>query len=182
VQHYSPLSAGLRTLPWTGMPIVVSPLAGLLADRIGGRTVVLTGLVLQATGLGWLAAVSTPTVAYADLVPAFVISGIGMAMFFAPVATMVLGTVRRDEEGIASGATNALRELGGVFGVAVLASVFAHHGGYATGQAFVDGLRPAVLVGAGGVGLAALVLLAVPRRTPAPAAASEDLAPVSLAA
>jgi EmrB/QacA subfamily drug resistance transporter len=182
VQHYSPLSAGLRTLPWTGMPIVVSPLAGLLADRIGGRTVVLTGLVLQATGLGWLAAVSTPTVAYADLVPAFVISGIGMAMFFAPVATMVLGTVRRDEEGIASGATNALRELGGVFGVAVLASVFAHHGGYATGQAFVDGLRPAVLVGAGGVGLAALVLLAVPRRTPVPAAASEDLAPVSLAA
>ena len=86
-------------------------------------------------------------------------------MFFAPVATMVLGTVRRDEEGVASGATNALRELGGVFGVAVLAAVFSHSGGYATGQAFVDGLRPAVLVGAGGVALAALALLFVPRRT-----------------
>ena len=170
VQHYSPLSAGLRTLPWTGMPIIVSPLAGLLADRIGGRPVVLTGLLLQATGLAWLAAVSAPDVAYGTLVPAFVVSGIGMAMFFAPVATMVLGSVDRSEEGIASGATNALRELGGVFGVAVLASVFAAHGGYGSGQAFVDGLRPAVGVGAAGVFLAALALLAVPRRTPEAAA------------
>jgi hypothetical protein len=80
---------------------------------------------------------------------------------------MVLATVRRDEEGIASGTTNALRELGGVFGVAVLAAVFSHNGGYATGQAFVDGLRPAVLVGAGGVTLAALALVFVPRRSPA---------------
>jgi EmrB/QacA subfamily drug resistance transporter len=164
VQHYSPLSAGLRTLPWTGMPIVVSPIAGVLADRIGGRPVVLTGLVLQATGLAWLAAVSSPTVPYGDLVPAFVVSGIGMALFFAPVATIVLGTVARNEEGIASGATNALRELGGVFGVAVLASVFARHGGYSSGQAFVEGLRPAVSVGAAGVALAAVALLAVPRQ------------------
>jgi MFS family permease len=136
----------------------------MLADRIGGRPVVLTGLLLQATGLAWLAAVSSPDVAYSSLVPAFIVSGIGMAMFFAPVATMVLGSVRRSEEGIASGATNALRELGGVFGVAVLASVFAARGGYGSGQAFVDGLRPAVAVGAAGVFLAALALLAVPRR------------------
>jgi MFS family permease len=170
VQGYSPLEAGLRTLPWTGMPIVVSPLAGLLADRIGGRPVVMTGLLLQATGLAWLAAVSSPTVAYSALLPAFVVSGTGMAMFFAPVATMVLGTVDRSEEGIASGATNALRELGGVFGVAVLASVFASHGGYADGQAFVDGLRPAVAVGAAGVFLAALAIAAVPGRRSSTAA------------
>src|SRR4051795_2030857 len=164
VQGYSPLSAGLRTLPWTAMPIVVSPVAGLLADRIGGRPVVLTGLLLQSVGLAWLAAVSAPDVAYHSLVPAFIVSGIGMAMFFAPVATMVLGSVSRSEEGIASGATNALRELGGVFGVAVLASVFAARGGYGNGQLFVDGLRPAVAVGAAGVFLAALAMLAVPRR------------------
>jgi len=136
--------------------------------------------LLQALGLGWLAAVAAPTVAYVDLVPAFVISGIGMAMFFAPVATMVLGSVRRDEEGIASGATNALRELGGVFGVAVLASVFSAHGGYASGQAFVDGLRPAVAVGAGGVAIAALVLLAVPRRKVPPVVmAAPELLPIA---
>ena len=164
VQHYSPLEAGLRTLPWTGMPIVVSPIAGIIADRIGGRPVVLAGLLLQATGLAWLAAVSSPTVAYSALLPAFIVSGAGMAMFFAPVATMVLGSVRRSEEGIASGATNALRELGGVFGIAVLASVFSAHGGYTSGLDFVDGLRPAVAVGAGGVFLAAVALLFVPRR------------------
>jgi nitrate/nitrite transporter NarK len=164
VQGYSPLEAGLRTLPWTGMPIVVSPLAGLLADRIGGRPVVMTGLLLQATGLAWLAAVSSPTVAYSTLLPAFIVSGTGMAMFFAPVATMVLSTVDRSEEGIASGATNALRELGGVFGVAVLASVFASHGGYVDAQSFVDGLQPAVAVGAAGVFLAALAIAAVPGR------------------
>jgi hypothetical protein len=87
-----------------------------------------------------------------------------MAMFFAPTAALVLSTVRRDEEGIASGAANALRELGGVFGVAVLASVFAGQGGYGTPHLFALGLRPAVEVGAAVVGLAALVLLLVPRR------------------
>jgi hypothetical protein len=99
------------------------------------------------------------------LVPAFVVSGTGMAMFFAPVATIVLGSVRRNEEGIASGATNALRELGGVFGIAVLASVFNARGGYLSGTDFVNGLRPAVYVGAAGVGLAAALLLLAPRRT-----------------
>jgi EmrB/QacA subfamily drug resistance transporter len=167
MQGYTPLGAGLRMLPWTGMPIVFAPIAGILADRIGARPVVFFGLVLQAIGLGWLAVVMTPTVAYAHIVPALVVSGIGMAMFFAPTAALVLGTVRRDEEGIASGAANALREIGGVFGVSVLASVFASHGGYGTPETFALGLRPAVMVGAVAVGLAALVLLAVPRRQPA---------------
>jgi EmrB/QacA subfamily drug resistance transporter len=162
VQHYSPLSAGLRTLPWTGMPIIVSPLAGALADRIGGKVVVFTGLVLQAIGLTWLALVTSVTVPYSHLIPAFIVSGTGTALFFAPVATVVLGSVHRSEEGIASGATNALRELGGVFGIAVLASVFAARGGYLSGQDFVTGLKAAVGVGAGVVAVAALVMLLVP--------------------
>jgi hypothetical protein len=105
-----------------------------------------------------------------------------MAMFFAPTATLVLGSVRRDEEGIASGATNALRELGGVFGVAVLASVFAAHGGYGSGEQFVNGLRPAVAVGAAGVFVAALALLAVPRRPRrgAPATAPYESEPTAM--
>src|SRR5947208_17049365 len=102
-----------------------------------------------------------------------------MALFFAPVATIVLGSVARNEEGIASGATNAMRELGGVFGVAVLASVFASHGGYTSGAAFVDGLRPAVAVGAAGVFLAAIVLLFVPRRR---VTVVEQAGPVDVAA
>ena len=91
---------------------------------------------------------STPTTPYSDLVIPFMLSGIGMALFFAPVANVVLSTVRRQEEGQASGANNAIRELGGVFGVAVLASIFARVGGYETAESFVDGMVPAVYVGA----------------------------------
>src|SRR6478752_6154958 len=144
VQGYSPLQAGLRILPWTAMPIIVAPIAGALSDRVGGQRIMGVGLTLQAIGLGWIATVSTPTVPYSELVIPFFLSGIGMALFFAPVANVVLSAVRREEEGQASGAANAIRELGGVFGVAVLASIFAHYGGYLSGQDFVDGLRPAV--------------------------------------
>ena len=101
--------------------------------------------------------------AYADQVPGFIISGIGMSLFFAPVANVVLGSVRRDQEGIASGATNAIRELGGVFGIAVLGAVFSARGGYASGASFVVGLSPAVWVGSAAVAAAAAAALLLPR-------------------
>ncbi len=178
VQGYSPLEAGLRTLPWTAMPVLVTPIAGVLSDRIGGRPLLVTGLVLQAIGLGWLAMVTTPTVAYAALVPAFIVSGIGMSLFFAPVANVVLGSVRRDQEGIASGANNAIRELGGVFGIAVLGAVFSARGGYTSGASFVAGLAPAVWVGAAAVAVAAAAALALPRlrKTAAPAGTGQPAA------
>ena len=180
-QGYSPLEAGLRTLPWTGMPMLVAPIAGLLSDRIGSRPLMAAGLALQATGLAWIAAVASPTNAYSSLVIPFVLSGIGMALFFAPVANVVLSAVRPEEEGKASGANNAIRELGGVFGVAVLASVFSHYGGYGTGTSFVNGLTPAVWVGAIVVGAGALAAIAIPRRKP-PVAAAQELEPALEAA
>ncbi len=130
VQGYSPLGSGLRILPWTAMPIFVAPIAGALSDRIGGHRLMGVGLALQAIGLAWIATVSTPTTPYSHFVIPFFISGIGMALFFAPVANVVLSAVRPQEEGKASGANNAIREVGGVFGVAVLASVFSRVGGY----------------------------------------------------
>ena len=181
VQGYSPLQAGLRVLPWTAMPIFVAPLAGALSDRVGGRPLMATGLAMQSVGLAWIAFVSTPTVAYADLVTPFVLSGIGMALYFAPVANVVLSAVRPEEEGQASGANNAIRELGGVFGVAVLASVFAHYGGYGSGQSFVDGLTPAIYVGAGLVAAGALAALGISRKR-RPPQEQEALEPVFEAA
>jgi EmrB/QacA subfamily drug resistance transporter len=178
VQGYSPLDSGLRILPWTAMPIFVAPIAGALSDRIGGRPLMAAGLALQALGLGWLAAVSDPAVEYLTLVPAFVVSGVGMALFFAPVANVVLSAVRPHEEGQASGANNAIRELGGVFGVAVLASVFSSYGGYESGAAFVDGLTPAVYAGAAVVAIGALSALLIPRRRRAIAAEGSERAPV----
>ncbi len=163
-QGYSPLEAGLRVLPWTAMPMIVAPIAGALSDRIGGRLLMGVGLGLQAAGLAWIAAVSSATVGYASLVGPFVLSGIGMGMFFAPVANVVLSAVRPTEEGKASGANNAIREVGGVLGVAVLASLFARYGGYESPVTFNDGLVPALWVGAVVVGIGAALALFIPRR------------------
>ncbi|MET7270283.1 MFS transporter [Streptomyces flaveolus] len=164
VLGYSPTEAGLRMLPWTGMPMLVAPIAGILSDRIGGRPVVATGLFLQAAGLGYLASVITADAGYAAQLPGLIISGIGMALFFAPASALVMSSVLPKEQGIASGANNALREVGGALGIAVMASIFAAQGGYESGQSFVDGLRPAVAVGAGVVALGGVAALLIPGR------------------
>jgi EmrB/QacA subfamily drug resistance transporter len=164
VQHYSPLQSGLRVLPWTAMPMIVAPIAGALSDRLPAHRIIGAGLALQAAGLAWIAAVSTPSTPYADLVAPFAISGIGMGMFFAPIANVVLSSVRSVEEGQASGANNAIRELGGVFGVAVLASIFAHAGGYRTARTFTHGMSTATYVGAAVVALGAVAAFAIRRR------------------
>jgi EmrB/QacA subfamily drug resistance transporter len=171
-QGYSPLEAGLRTLPWTAMPIFVAPLAGVLSDRIGSRPLMAAGLALQAAGLAWLAIVSEATVAYGTLVPGFAMAGTGMALVFAPAANAVLGAVRPDEAGQASGATNTIREIGGVLGVAVLATIFTDAGGFGSPDAFVDGLVPAVWVGAAVLAAGALIALLIPGRPSADQAAA----------
>jgi EmrB/QacA subfamily drug resistance transporter len=163
VQGYSPLQSGLRILPWTAMPILISPLAGAFSDRIGGHRLMGAGLALQASGLAWIAAITTPTTPYADLIAPFALSGMGMALFFAPVANVVLSSVRPEEEGQASGANNAIRELGGVFGVAVLASIFAHYGGYRSGETFAHGMQIAVYVGAAIVAVGSLAAFSIGR-------------------
>ncbi|HEU4658550.1 MAG TPA: DHA2 family efflux MFS transporter permease subunit [Capillimicrobium sp.] len=163
-QGYSPLQAGIRTLPWTAMPVLVAPIAGILSDRIGSRPLMAAGLALQAGALTWLAAVSTPDSAYGSLVVPLMMGGIGMALVFAPSANAILASVRPAEAGQASGATNAIRELGGVLGVAVLASVFSANGSYASQQAFTDGLVAALPIGAAVLAVGAVVALLVPGR------------------
>lgn len=164
VQGYSPLQSGLRILPWTVMPMFVAPIAGAVSDRVGGHRLMAAGLALQGIGLAWIATVSTPTLPYIDIVAPFCLSGLGMALFFAPVANVVLSSVKPSAQGQASGANNAIRELGGVLGVAVLASVFASHGGYHTAATFVNGMSAAVYVGAAVVVLGALAASLIPRR------------------
>ena len=161
-QHYSALQSGLRTLPWTGMPMLVAPIAGLLSDRLGSRVLMFTGLVLQTAALAWFALVLSPTMPYSAVIGPFIIAGIGMALVFAPSANAVLSAVAPHEAGLASGATNAIREVGGVLGIAVLATVFSRAGGYATPQTFVDGLTPALVVGAIVLGVGAVAALFVP--------------------
>ncbi len=164
MQGYSPFGSGLRILPWTLAPMFIAPIAGAMSDRISKKAIIGTGLALQAGALFWMGLVTTPTIAYRDLVAPFIIAGVGMALFFAPMANVVLSAVGREEEGQASGANNAIRELGGVFGVAVLAAVFAHVGGYGSPQSFADGMDAAILIGAGVVALGALAAFLIPSR------------------
>ncbi len=172
VQGYSPLGSGLRILPWTIAPMFVAPIAGALSDRIDPRLMIGVGLSLQAAALAWIASVSTPTVSYSSLVVPFILAGVGMSLFFAPMANVVLATVRQEEEGQASGANNAIREVGAVFGVAVLAAIFAHAGGYETSTTFSDGTNTAVYLGAAVVALGAVAAFAMGRtRRPGEAAA-----------
>src|SRR5215218_4746198 len=176
-QGLSPLEAGIRTLPWTAMPMLVAPWAGILSDRIGSRPLMAMGLALQAGALAWLAAISTPGVAYASLVLPFAMAGAGMALVFAPSANAVLSSVDQRAAGQASGATNAIRELGGVMGIAVLASVFSAHGSYVSPQAYTDGMISAVWVGAAVLAAGALVALLIPRVAGRATARTEAQAP-----
>jgi EmrB/QacA subfamily drug resistance transporter len=182
VQGYTPIEAGVRMLPWTAMPVVVAPIAGVLSDRIGGRPVIATGLALQAAGLAWFAVILSVHVSYATQVPALVISGIGMALYFAPSSNVVMGSVRLSEQGIASGANNAMREVGGALGVAVLASVFSANGSYASGQSFVNGLEPALWAGAAAVVLGSVAAFLLPRRSAPPDAPREAPSKVAVSA
>jgi EmrB/QacA subfamily drug resistance transporter len=163
-QGYSPLEAGLRTLPWTAMPIFVAPVAGVLSDRIGSRPLMATGLALQSIAIAWLAVISEPTLAYSAVIVPFVLAGTGMALVFAPAANAVLGSVAPAEAGKASGATNAIRELGGVLGVAVLASVFSANGSYESPAAFSDGVTAALPIGAAVLAVGAVIALLVPAK------------------
>jgi EmrB/QacA subfamily drug resistance transporter len=182
-QGLSPLDAGLRVLPWTIMPMFVAPVAGLLSDKIGARPLMAGGLALQAIAIAWLGAVTEPAVAYSSLIVPFILAGTGMALVFAPAANAVLGAVQPEEAGQASGATNAIRELGGVLGVAVLASVFTANGGYESPQAYVDGMTAALPIGAAVLGLGALMALVIPAKAAKASARAEapavEAAPVA---
>jgi EmrB/QacA subfamily drug resistance transporter len=146
---YDVLEAGLRLMPWTGTFLAVGPVAGALADKIGERPLMVGGLLIQATGTIWIALIASPGMAYSELVIPMVIAGVGISMAIPSAQNSVLGSVSEEAVGKASGTNSVMRELGGVFGIAIAVAVFAGAGSYATPQAFVDGFVPAVGVAAG---------------------------------
>ncbi|HEY6380026.1 MAG TPA: MFS transporter [Candidatus Dormibacteraeota bacterium] len=161
---YSPLGAGIRLLPWTATPMVIAPLAGMLADRYGNRPFMVLGLALQAVGYAWIALIASAGMGFAELGVAFTVAGAGTSFCFPTVANAVMGSVPLQEAGVASGTNSALRELGGVFGVAVLASVFARHDVYGSPRAFIDGFTTALWVGVGLSAIGTIAALLVPGR------------------
>jgi MFS family permease len=161
---HTPLQAGLLLLPWTATPMVIAPIAGGLADRLGNRPFMVLGLIMQAVGLGWVALIASPHVGYVQLGPALTIAGVGTSLCFPTVANAVMASVPPQEAGVASGTNSSLRELGGVFGVAVLAAVFTDRGGYGSPASFIDGFKPALVVGAVLTGFGIVAALLAPGR------------------
>jgi EmrB/QacA subfamily drug resistance transporter len=148
VLGYGPLDAGLRLIPWTATFITVAPLAGALADRIGERPLMVAGLSLQATGMAWLALIADPAMRYSELLGPFLVGGIGVSMAIPAAQNSVVGSAATAMLGKAAGANSMMRELGGVFGIAVVVAVFAGAGSYASPATFTDGFAPAIGVGA----------------------------------
>ncbi|MET1038419.1 MAG: MFS transporter [Aeromicrobium sp.] len=164
VQGYSPFEAGLRTLPWTAAPMVVAPLAGVLAGRVGLRALLVTGLVMQAVALVWFAVVTEAGSGYGSFIVPLVLAGIGMGLTFAPSATAVLEGLPDDDFAIASSANATLREFGVALGVALLAAVFLGNGGELTPTGYTGAIGPALLTGAGAVVIAIGAALFAPGR------------------
>jgi EmrB/QacA subfamily drug resistance transporter len=147
-QGNGPLGAGLRLLPWTATLFVVAPFAGGLVNRIGERPLVAGGLLLQAVGMGWIALIAAPDLAYAKLVAPLIVAGAGVSMAMPAAQNAVLGAVAASEIGKASGTFNMLRFLGGAFGIAILVAAFAATGSLGSTQSFSAGFAAAIGVAA----------------------------------
>ena len=161
---YGPLRAGLALLPWTATFITVAPIAGTLADRIGERPLMVGGLLLQAAGMAWLGLIAEPGLAYSALLAPFIVAGVGVSMAIPAAQNSVVGSMTLEAVGKAAGANSMMRELGGVFGIAVAVAVFAATGSYASAAAFTDGFAPAIAVAATLSLIGALAGLALPGR------------------
>lgn len=163
VQGASPLHAGVMTMPWTMAPLLVAPLTGLVTPRIGTRPVIVTGLAFMTAGLFWIAAILDPGVAYAALVPPFILAGIGMGLVFAPVATAVLEGMAPEDQATASGTNSTAREIGVALGIAALTAIFTAAGGELTPSGFTDAAIPAITVGGIALAIATLVGFTIPK-------------------
>jgi EmrB/QacA subfamily drug resistance transporter len=159
---FSPLEAGIRLMPWTITFLLVAPAAGALADRIGERPLLLLGLLLQAAGLLWVALIAEPELAYSELVIPLVVAGVGVSMAVPAGQSSVVGGMEVAQLGKAAGANSTMRELGGVFGIAVVVAVFAAAGSYASAAEFSNGFAAAVGLAAGLSLLGAITAAAVP--------------------
>jgi EmrB/QacA subfamily drug resistance transporter len=165
VKGATPLEAAVQTTPWTLAPMVVAPIAGIIAPRVGTRALLVGGLLLQGVALGWLAALLSADVPYAALVAPFILAGVGMGLVFAPSATALLATLGLVDHAKASGVNSTLRELGVALGTAVMTAIFVGAGGQLLPDHYVDAARPAVFTGAAVLLVATLIALRLPAGT-----------------
>ena len=163
-RHYSPVSTGLRLLPFFGMPMIISPLAGALSDKTGRRPVMVTGLALLTAGFTWVAVRGSLATSWVELTLALLVSGIGISMALPTVPTAVLSAVAPHEMGKASGINYMAQRLGGVFAIAISTAVFTAHGNLGTPASVTSGFKPALAACAGLALAATLSAIAIGSR------------------
>jgi EmrB/QacA subfamily drug resistance transporter len=161
---YGPLGAGLRLLPYTATFMTVAPVAGAMADRIGERPLLVSGLMLQTVGMAWLALIAKSGLAYSHMLAPFLIAGVGVSMAIPAAQNSVVGSVASEALGKAAGVNSMMRELGGVFGIALAVAVFAATGSYVSAHSFINGFGPATGISAGLALAGALAATMLPPR------------------
>lgn len=173
---YGPLDTGLRMAPWTATVFIVAPIAGSLVNQLGERVLIFAGLCLQAVGFGWIAVIASPGLYYPEMIAPLFVAGCGISLAMPGTQNAVIGAVPRTAVGTASGIFNTFRQLGGTFGIAIAAAVFAGSGSYLSPKAFSDGFTPAMVVAAGMSVVAAVAGLWTPgsHSTDAPAPSPKE--------
>jgi predicted MFS family arabinose efflux permease len=139
-----PLAAGLQLMPWGATTFIVPQLAGRLIARLGERRFIAGGLALQAASMAWIALMARPDLPYWQLIAPLMLSGAGLAIAIPAIQSTIIGSVAPQHLGKASGTLNTIRQLGGVFGIAVIAAVFTTAGSYASPQTFSHGFTAAI--------------------------------------
>jgi EmrB/QacA subfamily drug resistance transporter len=162
--HYDALQTGLRLMVWTCTFILVAPGVGALVDRIGERPLMVAGLLIQCAGTAWIAAIARAGMPFSELVIPLIVAGVGISMAIPSAQNSVVGSATLETAGKLAGINSMMRELGGVFGIAVAVAVFAGFGGYESASSFIDGFGPAIGVSSGLALLGALCGLALPSR------------------
>lgn len=173
------LGAGLRLLPWTGVLFVTAPIAGQIADRVGHRLILSTGLLLQSIGIGWLAVIADAGMSYTAMIGPLVVAGVGTSAALPVSQAAIVGAVKDSEVGKAAGTNNMIQELGGAFGVAATVAVFAAAGSYASPEEFAGGFTAGMGMSAALAGAGFIAALGLPRRSTVDAAPGVAVSPNS---
>jgi EmrB/QacA subfamily drug resistance transporter len=145
---FDPFGAGLRLLPWTATLFVTAPIAGAVVNKFGERPLVVTGLLMQAIGLGWIAMIASPGLSYSTLAAPLIVAGVGVSMAMPAAQNAILSSVAVAEMGKASGIFNMGRFLGGMFGIAALVAIFSANGAVNSPAQFSSGFAEAMLLAA----------------------------------
>jgi MFS family permease len=164
---YGPLETGVKLMPWGATTFLVPQLAGRLINKFGERWFAAGGLALEAASMAWLALIASPDVSYGQLIAPLVMSGAGFALSIPAIQSAVISAVEPRNIGRASGTLSTLRQLGSVFGVAIVGAVFASSGSYASTESFSHGFGAAIIASGALAFLGAVAALALPGARPA---------------